>query len=253
MAPAAALKKKQPDLRKVEAAPAMDDREALCAALAARFAAKDAVAAKLEALMRCRRGASDAEDTVERLEKAIAKAQEVDATRAAAAISAGRAVTGMPATAKAEHAVAEAKNVIEVSRAAKFKLEAELRVLQDGVAAAENLVTVAVAELMKPLVGRLIDDLRHARRACTVAVRVLGELFSDNPRLATFNDSLKSIQAQERREAVLGGLKTAEVDRLLFGPLPEDHAAAQQATAVVKKAMADLRASAATRLPDLKV
>jgi hypothetical protein len=73
-----------------------DEREALCSALAQRFAARDAVSAKLEAISRCRLGSCEAEETIERLEKSIAKAKETDAIKAAAAISAGRAVSFAP-------------------------------------------------------------------------------------------------------------------------------------------------------------
>jgi hypothetical protein len=248
MPAATALKK-----RKVETGPLVpDEREALCDAFAARFAASNAVSAKLEAISRCSHGAYEAEEKLERLRKAISKAQEADAIKAAEAISAGRAVTAMPATTKAERAIKEAQDLMEVSDAARLKLEAELRELEDDVSEANTAITVAITELMRPIARQFIDDLQQSRRRGAIAVAVLSELLNDDQRAAPkYNVSLKSMRAQERREAAIAVLKTAEVEHLLFGLSDADHLAAQEATAAVKKAMADLRTSAATPLPKI--
>src|SRR5260370_1332192 len=68
---ATALKKKQT----VEAAPVADDREALTAAIHREFAAKNALAAKQEAIARCRTNIDEAGQRLDRAHKAVPKAR----------------------------------------------------------------------------------------------------------------------------------------------------------------------------------
>jgi hypothetical protein len=77
-----------------EAAPAADNpRARLLAAIHADFAARNAVEDKQKAIRAATDKISEAESRLHSAEKAIAKAKQNDADRAAAAITAGREFT----------------------------------------------------------------------------------------------------------------------------------------------------------------
>jgi chromosome segregation ATPase len=245
----AALKKTQT----VEAAPApaLDDRAGLTDAIYAEFAAKNAVAAKEAAVSRCRLNIDEAEQRLERAQKAIPKAKETDAARAAAALSAGRNISGASHTQRAEAAVEEAEHLLEVATAARKKLEADLADLKDDLAEASNQITVAIKELLKPLARQLIDRLSDARRRSAIDMRVLSELLADDPRATPqFVDELRESKAKKQRDAVLAELK-AEDARPLYGATDADHELGLQAAKAVKAALIGLRTSSATPLPKI--
>jgi hypothetical protein len=242
--PGAALKKKP-----VEAAPALDERGPLTDAIYAEFAAKNAVAAKEAAISRCRLGIDEAEQRLERAQKAIAKAKETDAVKAAAAVSAGRNMSGTSHTQRAEAAVEEAEHLVEVATAARRKLEQDLSTLKDDLAEASNAITIAIKELLKPLARQLIDRLSDARRRSAIDMRVLSELLADDPRATPqFVDELRESKARKLRDAVLAELK-AEAARPLYGATDADHELGLQAAKAVKAALIGLRTSAAAPLP----
>jgi hypothetical protein len=245
--PAAALKKKHVEAAAVVAA--ADPREALTSAILAAFGAKVAVEKKQQAIGRSRVGIDEAEARLETAHKAIAAAKQRDAQRAAASISAGRSVMSAASTERAEAAIVEAEHLVEISTAARDALGAELRALEDDRADRASEIEVAIRELIKPLVGQLIEQLRADRRAVAIRFRVLDELLTDDPRVApVFHDPMRDSRAAAKRAAVLGALKI-EASAPLFGPVTADHEAGLQASKDVKAALAGLRVSSVAPLP----
>ena len=232
-----------------EAAPAADNpRARLLAAIHADFAARNAVEDKQKAIRAATDKISEAESRLHSAEKAIAKAKQNDADRAAAAITAGREFTAAQ-TSKAIAAVGEAEHLIEVTTSARSRLRTDLAVLEDNAAAARNDIVVAIKELTLPLAVQLMEELRQTRRRTCICVRVLSELLSDDARmLPVFHDQMRGVRAVKMREGVFAGIKE-EANALLFGPSGEDHTLALEASKEMKAALVEMQMNALSPLP----
>jgi hypothetical protein len=241
----AALKKKQP-APPVETAPSSTD-ELLSDAIHARFAARTAVEEAQAACDRARDNLFAAEDNTETLREAIKKGQELDATRAVAALTAGRPIGAAAATEKAERAVAENERLIHIAALAKQKSQANLHDREDDCAEADSLVMTRVNERMVPLGQNLADELRTAKKRVSVLRRALDKIVADDAREAPrFHDDLRRANADAQRTAPFASLKI-EVEALRFGG--DDREAAAAAAKIIRKAITDMRANSAVQVP----
>ena len=122
--------------------------------------------------------------------------------------------------------------------------------LRDDASEAANDVAVAVKALVLPVAEAIYKQLLDHKRRVAVLGRILSELVADDERVAPrFHDSLRSMKAAGRRQAVIRELQQNTRHLLLVGADDAAYAAAADALATWRAALAALTADAAAPLP----
>lgn len=246
--PAATLKRKP---RIVEAAPTIpDERLPLFDAIEAKRRADVAVAKQEQAIGRASEMVDKVEQDIETLRARIAAADQTDVKRAASLVKAERPITSSWVGDNARSAVTNAQEKLALTRRALEQLQKDLAVMQDDAAAAQNAVLVEIKKLMLPLVEKVIDDLRAAKRRSIIATTVLNELLADSGRRLQFNETMRSMRADDAREAPLKEFK-AGFEHVQFGQTDADFVAARAAVEAIKAALLALQTDPLAKLPEV--
>ena len=241
----AATKRKAPP--PVLVAPQGRDALARCIELAAE--ADRRVEAKREAVSRSVDAIRKAEQRLEAAQAGIAKAKDHDVRRASAGFSSNRASPASSSlTQRALQEVTDAEASLEVSMAARKKLEEQLAEAQDDAAERANEVLCAVKAVTVPTVEKMLTELAADKKRVAITTNILG-LLTASERGPAFHNSLRSMKADKQRDAVLGDLRK-RAEHLQFTSAAAEHFAAVQAAITAwSRALSELRLNPACRLP----
>ena len=230
------------------AAPLPDGRAALAASITTRQKADAAVTRQEEAIERAQAMLDAADAELERARSKVADADEADTKRAATSIHNEVGVPSPWSGAQARGTVAAGEEKCTQLRLALDRLRADLVGLEDDASEAANDVAVAVKALVLPVAEAIYKQLLDHKRRVAVLGRILSELVADDERVAPrFHDSLRSMKAAGRRQAVMRELQQNTRHLLLVGA--DDAAYAAAALATWRAALAALTADAAAPLP----
>jgi hypothetical protein len=157
-------------------------RTQLAAALTAAKQARDAVARREQAERRLSDDAREAEQQIEKLQKAVRKAEaaHIDAIAKAAALEKAAPTSGVP---RARQAVTVAEDHLAALRAASKKVEADVPELQKEVVACDAEVERLISEILKPIAEQIIERGRQIAEQLLPIKSTLSALWcqSDRP------------------------------------------------------------------------
>jgi hypothetical protein len=123
----------------------------------------------------------EAEETIERLQKGVQKAEaaHIDAIAEAAALDKAGPASGVPA---ARQAVTIAEDQLAALREARKKIERELPEWENGVSAADAEIDRLISEILKPIAQALIERGRKLAEQLAPIKRSLSALWSESDR-----------------------------------------------------------------------
>jgi hypothetical protein len=128
------------------------------------------------------------------------------------------------------------------------KLEDDLCELEDAHAAAMLSVTVAIRQVTRPTVAKLVGQLREAKRTIAMTEGILGVLLLSETR-PRFHDPFKERVAVNAVDAALGDLREEVRSMALLNNTMVHRPDAEVAAAAWSRALAELRLNPAASLP----
>jgi hypothetical protein len=156
-------------------------RLALASAIKEAGEAKQAVERQKAGIQRLWAEMREAGGQIEKLRKAVAKAQEAHIASLAEAATTGEAppASGVP---KAKKAVEVATDRLDALKAARVKLEADAPGLQKDVVTCDAEVERLISEILKPVAERLIERGRQIAEQLLPIKKALSALWCESDR-----------------------------------------------------------------------
>ena len=207
-----------------------------------------AVAKQQTAIAKAAEQIDNAEGEIEKLRKAVPLAEEADTKRAASSLKSARGSVAIGWSADAARLALEGgEERQKMVMRAKERLEAELRDLEDDLATADNAVAVAIKNITKPTVEKLVAQARADRQRFAMNTAILAVLTASE-KAPEFHNFLRARAAEDRRDAPLAELKK-EVERLQYATNADSFDETKRAVAAWSVALAALRQNPGVALP----
>ena len=173
-------------------------RAALASALDAKRKAEAAVAAHRQAIARGRQFVEDGEHAVTVAEQAVEKARERHAEALERAAGAGGPAPMSGAVRAARAQLLEAQDEVESARAALEQLTGpRLADLEENIKRRRGDVLIARANLLQPIVEKLLDEGRAAKARLNEIKQILPLLVQGEPELG-FTNSIEGLRLSNR-------------------------------------------------------
>jgi hypothetical protein len=184
-----------------------DERAALRHAVVAAAKAQAAVVAHCDAIEKARELVAEAEGKLRVAAKAVEAARQDSAQQIAAAlVGGGGSPANKPGVRAARVAEQFCEDDVEAAKGAVATLAADLADLESDATRAAGVIDTALAEALRPLASRLLEDVRGHRLRflrSQAALRMLGRLWNSWDDIVKEIDRTSSINDADMRLAIV--------------------------------------------------